>query len=212
MPFRGGNRGVPLQYPFQCARSWVPLPFLWCPLISSTSYSSSSLIMSGGGAGSLCWLANSAFLQCVNRSLLKTLCMAHPSGSSTLYVPCPISSLIVKGLYLFWSSFFEGSLFECSLPLAILVLLLWDLAPVIFSCYIAFSLCPLSFSLLSLFLFLSFPSSLVVLPNLVFSFLLLNFLSRGVFHSSYKMRYVLLLLWTLSETMVIISHGLIMNG
>jgi len=31
--------------------------FLWWPLISSTLYSSSLLIMSGSGAGSLCWLA-----------------------------------------------------------------------------------------------------------------------------------------------------------
>ena len=64
--------------------------------------------MSDGGAGFLCWLANSAFLQCVNRSSLKTSCMAHPSESFSLYAPCPISSLTVKGPYLFWSSFFEG--------------------------------------------------------------------------------------------------------
>ena len=34
--------------------------------------------------------------------------MAYPSRSSSLYAPCPISSMIVKSPYLFWSSFFES--------------------------------------------------------------------------------------------------------
>ena len=86
----------------------MPFSFLQCPLISSTLYFSFSLIMLGGGAGSLCWLTNSAFLQHINRSLLKTSYMAYSFRSSSLYPFCLISSLIVKGSYLFWSSFFEG--------------------------------------------------------------------------------------------------------
>jgi len=47
-------------------------------------------------------------LYCVSRSSLKMLCMAYPSRSSNLYASCPISFMIVKGPYLFWSSFFEN--------------------------------------------------------------------------------------------------------
>ena len=44
----------------------------------------------------------------VNKSSLNTLCIIHPSGSSIWNAPCPMSLRILKGLYLFWSSFFEG--------------------------------------------------------------------------------------------------------
>ena len=47
--------------------------FFWCPLIFSTLYFSSSLTMSGGGTGSLCWLVNSTFLQHVNISWLSKM-------------------------------------------------------------------------------------------------------------------------------------------
>ena len=62
-----------------------------------------------------------------------------------------------------------------------------------FFCYIAFSLFPLSFPLLSLLFLLLFLSSLIGLPSLVSPFPLLGFLSKGIFHSSYRMKSVLLL-------------------
>ena len=47
----------------------------------------------------------------VSRSLLNTLCIIHPSRSSSWNALKPMSFKILKGPYLFWSSFFE-SLFK----------------------------------------------------------------------------------------------------
>ena len=42
---------------------------------------------------------------------MNTLCIIHPSGSFSWNAPCSIAFRILKGPYLFWSSFFKG-LFE----------------------------------------------------------------------------------------------------
>ena len=64
--------------------------------------------MSGGSAGSTCWPLNCSSLHCVNRSSLNILCIIYPSRSSSWNASWLISFEILKGLYLFWSSFFEG--------------------------------------------------------------------------------------------------------
>ena len=61
--------------------------------------------------GSTCCPLNCGSLHLVSRFLLNMLCIIHPFGSSSWNVPKLISFEILKGLYLFWSSFFEG-LFE----------------------------------------------------------------------------------------------------
>ena len=65
----------------------------------------------GNSAGSMYCSLNCGLLYLVSRSSLNTLWIAHPSGSSSWNTPKLISFEILKGLYLFWSSFFEG-LFE----------------------------------------------------------------------------------------------------
>ena len=62
----------------------------------------------GGGAGFLCCPLNFSSTHHVKRSSLKTLWIAHPSGSSSWNAPEPMSFEILKGLYLLLSSFFEG--------------------------------------------------------------------------------------------------------
>ena len=57
-----------------------------------------------------CWLycsLNCSSLHLVSRSLLNTLCIIHPSGSSSWNASRPISFEILKGPYLFWSNFFK---------------------------------------------------------------------------------------------------------
>ena len=44
----------------------------------------------------------------VNRSLLNILYIIHPSGNFSWNISWPMFFMILKGLYLFWSSFFEG--------------------------------------------------------------------------------------------------------
>ena len=99
-------------YPFQCMRYCVPLPHFLCFLTSLTSYSSSLLIIIGGGAGSSCWPLNFGSTHHVRRSSLNMLWIAYPSGSSSWNTPEPMSFTILKGLYCFWSNFFEGQ-FDC---------------------------------------------------------------------------------------------------
>ena len=62
----------------------------------------------GGDAGSMCCPLNFGSMYCVSRSSLKTLWIIHPSGSSSLNAPNPMSFEILNGLYLLLSSFFEG--------------------------------------------------------------------------------------------------------
>ena len=69
------------------------------------------LIIVGGGANSTCCSLNCGLLHLVSRSLLNMLCIIHPSGSSSWNAPKLMSLEILKGLYLFWCSFFE-SLFK----------------------------------------------------------------------------------------------------
>ena len=89
-------------------RYCITLSYFLCFLTSSTLYSSSSLTMVGGGTSSLCWPLNFGSLHCVRRSSLNILWIAHLSGSSSWNAFKPISFKILKGLYHFWSSFFEG--------------------------------------------------------------------------------------------------------
>ena len=65
------------------------------------------MIVGSGGAG-VFWLGNSGVCAGESNCLLNTLCMAHPSGSLIRYAASPIFSLIWKGPYLFWPSFFDG--------------------------------------------------------------------------------------------------------
>ena len=62
----------------------------------------------GGGAGSSCCPLNFSSTHRVSKSLWKTLWIIHPSGSSSLNAPDPISFEILNGLYLLLSNFFEG--------------------------------------------------------------------------------------------------------
>ena len=95
-------------YPLQCTKNCVPHPyFLWF-LISSTLYSSSSLMISGGGTGSMYCLLKYGSLHHVNRSSLNMLWIIYPSGNSIWNASWPIFFEILKGLYLFWSNFFKG--------------------------------------------------------------------------------------------------------
>ena len=82
------------------------LHFLWF-CIFSTLYSSSLLTMSGGGASSMCYSLNWSSLYCVSRSSLNTLWITYSSSNSSWNTPWPISFVISKSLYLFWSSFLE---------------------------------------------------------------------------------------------------------
>ena len=64
--------------------------------------------MVGSGTGSSCWPLNFGSLHHVKRSSLNTLYIAHLSGSSNWNTLKLMSFKILNGLYLFWSSFFEG--------------------------------------------------------------------------------------------------------
>ena len=64
--------------------------------------------MSGGGFGSICCPLNWSSLYHISRSSLNMLWIAHPSGNSSWNTSWPISFMILKGLYFFWSSFLEG--------------------------------------------------------------------------------------------------------
>ena len=64
--------------------------------------------MSGSSAGSIYCPMNWGSLHNVSRSSLNTLWIIHPSESSSWNTPWPIFFEILKSLYLFWSSFFEG--------------------------------------------------------------------------------------------------------
>ena len=59
----------------------------------------------------MCCSWNWGSLQYVNKSLLNTLWIIYPFESSSWNTSWPMSFEILKGPYLFWSSFFEG-LFE----------------------------------------------------------------------------------------------------
>jgi len=81
--------------------------FLWfCTF--STLYSSSSLIISSSSTESICCSLKCGSLHHVNRSLLNMLWITHSSGNSSWNTSWPMSFEILKGLYLLWSSFFEG--------------------------------------------------------------------------------------------------------
>ena len=67
--------------------------------------------MSGDGVSSTCWPLYCSSLHHVNRSSLNTLWIIYSSGSLSWNAPWPITFRILKGLYCFWSSFFE-SLFK----------------------------------------------------------------------------------------------------
>ena len=135
--------------------------------------------------------------------------MAYSSGSSSLYAPCPISSLIVKGPYLFWSSFFEGwfvwiflaSSHTCS-PVLRLACSLVILPFHYFFCSFHYCFC---------FCSLLFPSSLIGLSSLVSPFPLLGFLSRGVFHNSHRMESVLLLYIPCHYTRILLLLAILFN-
>ena len=71
-------------------------------------YFSSLLIIIGGGASSMCCSLNCSLWHLVSRSLLNTLCIIYSSGSFSWNIPKLMSFKILKGLYLFWSNFFEG--------------------------------------------------------------------------------------------------------
>ena len=89
-------------------RYCVSLPHFLCFLTFSTSYSSSSLIIVGSGAGSSCCPLNFGSIHHVKRSSLNMLWIAYPSRSSSWNASEPISFKILKGPYLSLSSFFEG--------------------------------------------------------------------------------------------------------
>ena len=74
----------------------------------STLCSSSFLIMSSDGAGSLCCPLNWSSLHHVSSSLLNILYIIHPSGNFSWNTPCPMFFVISNDLYLFLFSFFEG--------------------------------------------------------------------------------------------------------
>ena len=61
-----------------------------------------------GGASSMCCPLNFGSMHHDSRSLLKTLWIIHPSGSSSLNAPDPMFFEILNGPYLLLSSFFEG--------------------------------------------------------------------------------------------------------
>jgi len=56
----------------------------------------------------MCCHLNCGSLHFVSRSSLNMLWIAHPFGSSSWNTPKLMSFEILKDLYLFWSSFFEG--------------------------------------------------------------------------------------------------------
>ena len=85
----------------------MPYPcFLW--FYTSSTLCSSLLIISSGGAVSMCSPLNLNSLHHVGRSLLNILYIAHPSSKFSWNASWLISFIISKGLYLFWSSFFKG--------------------------------------------------------------------------------------------------------
>ena len=89
-------------------RYYIPLPHFLCFLTFLTLYSSSLLIIVGGGTSSLCWPLNFGSTHHVRRSSLNTLWITHPSRSSSWNAPEPIFCKILKGPYLLLSNFFKG--------------------------------------------------------------------------------------------------------
>ena len=87
---------------------YVPLSYFLYFLTFSTLYSSSSLMIVGGSAGSSCWPLNFGSIYGVRRFSLNMLWIAHPSRSSSWNTSEPISFEILKSLYLLLSNFFEG--------------------------------------------------------------------------------------------------------
>ena len=80
--------------------------FLWFHT-SSISYFSSSLIISGNGAIFMYYSLNWGSLYCISKSLLNILCIAYSSSNFSWNTSLPMSFVISKGPYLFWSNFFE---------------------------------------------------------------------------------------------------------
>ena len=105
-------------------RYCVLLPYFLCFLISSTLYSSFSLIIVSSSISSSCWLLNFGSLYHVRKSSLNILWIAYSSGSSSWNASKPMSFKILKSLYYFWSSFFEGRYFyfptTCCFQLSVL--------------------------------------------------------------------------------------------
>ena len=64
--------------------------------------------MSSGGTSSMCCSGQWGSLYLISRSLLNTLWIIYPSGSSSWNAPWSMSFEILRGLYLFWFSFFES--------------------------------------------------------------------------------------------------------
>ena len=64
--------------------------------------------MFGGSASSIYYPLNWSFLHCVSKFSLNTLWVIHSSRSSSQNASWLMSLEILKGPYLFWSSFFEG--------------------------------------------------------------------------------------------------------
>jgi len=66
------------------------------------------LIIVGGSVGSTYCPLSYSLLYLVSRSSLNMLCIIYPFRSSSWNASKPMFFKILKGLYLFWSSFFEG--------------------------------------------------------------------------------------------------------
>ena len=104
--------------------------FLWFHT-SSISYFSSSLIISGNSAIFIYYSLNWGSLYCVSKSLLNILCIAYSSSNFSWNTSLPMSFVISKGPYLFWSNFFEDY-FDWIFNLQLHVVLLLQLLRVLF--------------------------------------------------------------------------------
>ena len=91
--------------------------------------------------------------------------MAYPSGSSNLYTSCPISFMIVKGPYLFWSSFFEN-------------LVDWIFLASNYTCFLFLSSCDYLLFLLYYFFMVSFVFSINIFASSHVFFILFKNSSR----------------------------------
>src|SRR4051794_36000263 len=97
------------RYPFQWIKySSCPLLF-WELTTSSTSYSGTWSMISGGGGNGFCWEGLVGALNGDNKNSLKTRCMGFQDfGSFNSYAPAPTFFFISNGPYLLSSSFFMG--------------------------------------------------------------------------------------------------------
>ena len=98
-----------IGYPFQCTR-YLSFPrYIFESTISSTSYSSTLSIISGGGGTSVFWSADEGFTyECRSTSLKTGWIRFHCTGNFNRYDAFPIFSKISNGPYRQSDSFLAG--------------------------------------------------------------------------------------------------------